>query len=72
MQCATLDHLHPKSMGGSWCVDNLVVACQWCNSKRGTMHPDQFATKLRSGELEPGPTDLFHVNAKRKGKSHHA
>lgn len=31
----TLDHLLPRSKGGTWSVANLVLACEQCNAKRG-------------------------------------
>mmetsp|Transcript_123819 Transcript_123819/g.346742 ORF Transcript_123819/g.346742 Transcript_123819/m.346742 type:complete len:105 (+) Transcript_123819:776-1090(+) len=30
-----LDHIIPKSQGGSWRVSNLRLACRECNQKRG-------------------------------------
>lgn len=30
-----IDHLHPESLGGSGDVDNLVLACQGCNRRKG-------------------------------------
>lgn len=35
-----IDHLMPLALGGTDDVDNLVVACQRCNSVKGAMHPD--------------------------------
>lgn len=32
----TLDHLKPRSKGGSNCASNLISACKKCNSSRGT------------------------------------
>ncbi|MEA5467916.1 HNH endonuclease [Spirulina sp. 06S082] len=31
----TLDHLLPKSKGGSDCLENLRLACLECNQERG-------------------------------------
>mmetsp|Transcript_24390 Transcript_24390/g.69570 ORF Transcript_24390/g.69570 Transcript_24390/m.69570 type:complete len:100 (-) Transcript_24390:326-625(-) len=31
----TLDHIIPKSQGGSWNVSNLRLACRECNLERG-------------------------------------
>lgn len=31
----TLDHVIPKSQGGSDNVDNLVIACAYCNTRKG-------------------------------------
>lgn len=32
----TLDHVIPESKGGESTVENLVVACRKCNTKKGT------------------------------------
>jgi 5-methylcytosine-specific restriction endonuclease McrA len=31
----TLDHLKPKSLGGSHSLENLRLACRKCNASRG-------------------------------------
>lgn len=31
----SIDHVLPTSRGGPWTWDNLVVACQECNTKKG-------------------------------------
>ena len=37
---ATLDHVIPRSRGGAeYDVDNLVVACEPCNAKKGNKMP---------------------------------
>ena len=33
---ATVDHVIPRSMGGIDSLDNMVIACHGCNSKKGT------------------------------------
>lgn len=32
---ATLDHVKPESLGGSWSSDNLLLSCFPCNGSRG-------------------------------------
>ena len=43
----TLDHYVPKKEGGSNKISNLVLACDWCNQKRGHKTPNQFRQWLR-------------------------
>jgi 5-methylcytosine-specific restriction endonuclease McrA len=39
---ATLDHVHPRSLGGPLTPGNLVLACSACNNERGTMEAEAF------------------------------
>lgn len=41
----TLDHVIPRSRGGSDSVDNLVPACRSCNSSKGARTPDEWRPK---------------------------
>ena len=38
----TLDHLVPRSRGGSGEADNLVTACTWCNKLKGDTDLESF------------------------------
>jgi len=38
----TVDHVRPKSKGGTDTADNLVTACRPCNQAKGSMHVDVF------------------------------
>lgn len=49
----TLDHVVPKSMGGGDAWDNLVTACQRCNSRKGNMTPEQAGMNLRYQPFRP-------------------
>lgn len=37
-----IEHIHPKSKGGSNAVSNLALACEPCNKKKGTLSIDVF------------------------------
>jgi hypothetical protein len=37
--CATEDHLYPDNRGGASSDENLVAACQFCNSLKGDFIP---------------------------------
>ena len=32
---AQIDHVHPRSKGGSNNLSNLVLSCVWCHAKKG-------------------------------------
>lgn len=36
LQQLTLDHVHPKALGGDSNTNNLVPACKCCNHSKGT------------------------------------
>jgi hypothetical protein len=40
-----IEHIHPRSKGGSDRVSNLTLACQPCNQKKGNVHISEFLKK---------------------------
>jgi 5-methylcytosine-specific restriction endonuclease McrA len=44
----TLDHILPKSRGGSNRPDNLVTACKSCNNRKGARTPEEARMPLLS------------------------
>ncbi|WP_445304438.1 HNH endonuclease [Microcoleus sp. Pol14C4] len=39
----TIEHLRPKSRGGSDCIENLRLACLSCNqSRRNSLYPPNW------------------------------
>ena len=38
----TVDHVRPRTKGGTDTADNLVTACRPCNQAKGSMHVDVF------------------------------
>ncbi len=42
----TIDHLVPRSQGGSDFIENLVVCCRNCNSRKGPRTPEQAGMVL--------------------------
>lgn len=44
----TIDHIHPTSELGPDEPGNITVACRRCNSRKGTMHVNDFLAKLNA------------------------
>ena len=40
---ATIDHVIPRSNGGTFARANLALACRKCNGIKGNMMPDEWA-----------------------------
>jgi len=53
----TLDHIIPKSEGGSWHTSNLVIACLDCNQLRGPQKYEDFvqALEILEGKIHGSP-----------------
>jgi 5-methylcytosine-specific restriction endonuclease McrA len=45
LKSATLDHIRPKSRGGSNARTNLTLACRKCNNKKGNKYPKALHEK---------------------------
>lgn len=42
----TIDHVVPRSKGGTSGARNCVPACAWCNEKKGDKSVEEFKTWL--------------------------
>ena len=49
----TLDHVIPRSKGGKHTWDNVVTACERCNSRKGDRNPLQAGMPLRTQPKAP-------------------
>lgn len=52
-QFLTVDHVIPRSRGGSHDWDNLVTACTRCNQKKGSLTPEEAMMQLIRKPFEP-------------------
>jgi 5-methylcytosine-specific restriction endonuclease McrA len=61
-----IDHIIPRSLGGSDRVDNLTLACKSCNQKKGNLPLEDFAPKQAEHILKkPSFRDAAAVNSTR-------
>ncbi len=49
----TLDHVLPRSKGGKHTWDNVVTACESCNSRKGDRTPEQAGMILKTVPKAP-------------------
>ncbi|MBN8564895.1 MAG: HNH endonuclease [Leptolyngbya sp. UWPOB_LEPTO1] len=49
----TIDHVIPRSRGGSHSWDNVVTACAGCNSKKGDRFLSELGMKLKTKPKAP-------------------
>lgn len=68
----TLDHVIPKSKGGSTSWDNIVCSCGRCNRKKGNNTPVQAGMPLLTQPVEPGwlPVIRMKLNGEIPGIWH--
>ena len=56
----TLDHLKPRSKGGSNAAENLVTSCLSCNSARGNRTVKAFAKAVAS-YIDAEPAEILEA-----------
>jgi 5-methylcytosine-specific restriction endonuclease McrA len=59
----TVDHVVPRSKGGSSSWDNIVTCCAPCNRRKGDRLPRQANMVPRRAPKAPNPTIFIHVAA---------
>jgi 5-methylcytosine-specific restriction endonuclease McrA len=57
----TVDHVIPRSKGGTSTWENIVTCCAPCNRRKGDRLPRQVGMKPRSRPSAPSPTIFIHV-----------
>ncbi|MEK7483743.1 MAG: HNH endonuclease, partial [Planctomycetota bacterium] len=60
-----IEHIVPKSRGGSNRVSNLTLACEKCNSKKGTQTAEEFGYSEVQKQAQTPLKDACAVNATR-------
>lgn len=56
----TIDHVLPRSRGGKHTWDNVVIACESCNTRKGNQTPQQVGMHLQTHPKAPcHPAVLF-------------
>ena len=61
----TLDHVVPRSRGGSSVWENVVTACAPCNLRKGDRLPDEVSMPLPRQPKPPSPVLFIRLAAHR-------
>ncbi len=65
----TLDHIQPKTRGGTTAWTNVVTCCYSCNQKKGDLSLQQAGMKLLKPAIKPAAlpyihnVEFYHLNA---------
>ena len=59
----TIDHVIPRSRGGSSQWDNIVTACAPCNLRKGNRLPHEAGMQIRSAPSVPSPQLFLTLGA---------
>ena len=46
IQAVTYDHIIPRSLGGKRSMDNIVIACETCNTAKSSLSVDEFVANF--------------------------
>ena len=57
----TVDHVIPRSKGGSSNWENIVASCAPCNLRKGNALPRQAGMRLQRQPRTPSPNVFIHV-----------
>jgi 5-methylcytosine-specific restriction endonuclease McrA len=55
----TIDHVRPRSQGGTSNWTNCVAACEGCNARKGDRTPEQAGMRLRRRPVRPEWKPLY-------------
>jgi 5-methylcytosine-specific restriction endonuclease McrA len=62
-----IDHILPRSRGGSDRVSNLVLSCHHCNSKKGDRTAEEFGYPEVQAQARAPLKDAATINSTRRG-----
>ena len=61
----TIDHVIPRSLGGTSTWENCVLACVACNARKANRTPDQAKMRLRKNPVRPSWKPLYAASTVR-------
>ena len=61
----TIDHVIPRSQGGTTSWTNCVAACEACNARKADRSPEQAGMRLRKRPVRPEWKPLYAAHGAR-------
>lgn len=61
---ATVEHLVPRSRGGTSDPENIVYACKFCNNQKGSLTPEEYQIWRTTLDIEEWKRLEFIRNGK--------
>jgi 5-methylcytosine-specific restriction endonuclease McrA len=58
----TIDHLIAQVDGGTNRLENMVLSCDWCNNRRGSMPAGKFKAYSRQFPVPPEDRSRVHLH----------
>ena len=66
----TIDHIIPKSRGGTTDFENCVSSCKPCNNKKGNKMPSEARMYLKTKAYQPTISEFLILKVKKLGINH--
>ncbi len=66
----TIDHIIPKSRGGTTSFENCVSACRPCNTQKGNRTPNESRMYLKIRPYQPTIAEFLRLKAAKLGIHH--
>jgi 5-methylcytosine-specific restriction endonuclease McrA len=63
----TMDHVIPRSRGGTNDFDNCVACCRACNQKKGARLPSEAGLTLRHRPWQPTIAEFIRIRLRQSG-----
>ncbi len=63
----TIDHIIPRSRGGSTTFENCVCSCRTCNTRKGNRLPSEAGMFLKRPPHQPTISEFLRLRLKRVG-----
>lgn len=61
----TIDHVLPRSLGGTSTWENCVLACTSCNARKANRTPEQAGMKIRQKPVRPAWKPMYAATTVR-------